>query len=97
MRSMGRQYQSASPGSASPASFYSSSTEPQYKPTFPELASPASLHSSSSDEAFHTTPTITSLRLNSSTSSVHQPSIAPVIPTTTCNDMSILTENNTNL
>ncbi|CAH1976550.1 unnamed protein product [Acanthoscelides obtectus] len=94
MRSMGRQYQSASPRSAS---FYSSSMGLQYQPTFPEPASPASFYSSSSDEAFHTTPRITSLKLNSATSSVHQPSIAPVIPTTTCHDMSVLTEKYTNL
>ncbi|CAH1982680.1 unnamed protein product [Acanthoscelides obtectus] len=90
MRSMGPQYQS-------PTSFYSSSMGPRYQSAFPEPASPASFYSSSSDETFHTTPTITSLPQNSATSSAHQPPLAPEIPITHCNDISLLTENYTNL
>ncbi|KAF5300332.1 hypothetical protein FQA39_LY11189 [Lamprigera yunnana] len=69
---------------------------PQYQSTSPGPVSPASFYSSSSDETFHTTPSIASLLTinpfpqHSATSSGHQPSRAPVIPTPTDNDIQYL-------
>ncbi|KAF5295079.1 hypothetical protein FQA39_LY13230 [Lamprigera yunnana] len=71
---LGPQYQSASPGPASPASFYSSSSD-DTSHTTPSITSLL---------------TINSLPQHSATSSGHQPPRAPVIPTPTDNDIQYL-------
>ncbi|KAF5276084.1 hypothetical protein FQA39_LY00880 [Lamprigera yunnana] len=71
---LGPQYQSTSPGPASPASFYSSSSDDTFHTT-PSIASLL---------------TINSLPQHSATSSGRQPPRAPVIPTPTDNDIQSL-------
>ncbi|KAF5293145.1 hypothetical protein FQA39_LY13755 [Lamprigera yunnana] len=71
---LGPQYQSTSPGPASPAFFYSSSSDDTFHTT-PSIASLL---------------TINSLPQHSATSSGHQPPRAPVIPTPTDNDIQYL-------